>query len=100
DPAERFSRSLFLSSTLKFMPKYRAMEFVPGGTEKVCDCPATFFSTVERRGYEDFLNPRSKSLINTRDTFTLAIDILYRLGFRTIYCVGTEMRIRPSEAQA
>lgn len=100
DPSERFHRSIYLDPSIqKFMLGGRTLDLVPGGTEKVCDCPNTYFINHETRGYLDAFGQQHQKILHSLDAFMQAIDICFRLGFRRIYCVGCDMRIRPSEAQ-
>lgn len=101
DPTARFSRSVFLDPTIaKFVNLSRKFDLLPGGgSEKVCDCPNLHFFSIEHRGYGDLIDPNSDRIVNQRDSFVQAIDLLFRLGFRRIYCVGTEMKILPSAKQ-
>lgn len=100
DPTSKFHRSIFLDSSIdKFALAGRYKDLIPGGTEKLCDCPRVFFVERENRGYADFLGSKFDHVVNCRDSFIQAIDIAYRLGFRVFYCVGVDMMIRPSDAQ-
>lgn len=100
DTIGRFPRSTFISAgVIKFLPSWLKADLIAGGTEKACDCPSTYFVDVERRGYGDWLKPGSPNSNRTRDSFTMAIDILFRLGFRRIFCAGTDMIVRPSSEQ-
>ncbi len=101
DPSARFHRSTYLDPSItKFVHRRRAMDIVPETTVKVCDCPNTvFFDRDGRRGYAEFLDVRHPGIIDWGDSMVQAIDILYRLGFRTIYLAGCEMRVRPSADQ-
>ncbi len=100
DPSARFHRSTFLdASILKFVHPRRAMDLVPETTHKVCDCPNLFFFDADaRRGFANFLATEHKSVIDWNDSLMQAIDIAYRLGFRTFYLVGCDMQVRPSHA--
>jgi hypothetical protein len=101
DPTARFHRSIYLDpSVTKFVHKRRAMDLVPETTFKVCECPNTyFFERDGQRGFDDLLRDRSAGIVDWQDSFVQGIDILYRLGFRTIYLAGTELRVRPSVEQ-
>ncbi|MCC7422017.1 MAG: hypothetical protein IT428_17195 [Planctomycetaceae bacterium] len=100
DPTPRFHKSVFLNPRIiKFLKSDKIKDLVPGTTVKACDCPATYFFRNEHRGYSDFLKPSSDRILNALDSFLQAFDIGFRLGFRTFFCVGTELIIRPSEAQ-
>lgn len=101
DPTARFHRSVYLDpSVMKFVHHRRAMDLVPETTFKVCECPNTFFFDRNgKRGFADFLSPSHEGICDWADTMVQAIDILYRLGFRTIYLAGCEMRVRPSAEQ-
>lgn len=101
DPTARFLKSIYLDAgVMKFLPRTRGMDLVPGTTFKVCDCPnAYFFERDAVRGYADAFSPTATGILDWRDTLVQAIDVLYRLGFRTIYLAGCEMAVRPSPAQ-
>ncbi len=101
DPTARFHRSLYLDAgVIKFVHRRRAMDLVPETTIKVCECPATYcFDRDGQRGFGNFLAPGQTAIVDWQDSLVQAIDILYRLGFRTIYLAGTEMRVRPSVEQ-
>lgn len=101
DPTVRFHRSIYLDpGVIKFVHRRRAMDLVPETTFKVCECPATlFFDREPGRGFADLLAPASRGVVDWADSFVQALDILFRLGFRTLYLAGCDMRIRPSDAQ-
>ncbi len=99
DPSAAFSPWVFRNPRItKFVINSRRMDLIPGGAEKICDCPNTVCVNVEHRGYRDFIKPGGK-VIHALDSFLQALDILYHLGFRRIYCVGCDMIVRPSAAQ-
>lgn len=101
DPTVRFLRSIYLDpGILKFVHRRRAMDLVPESDAKVCDCPGTvFFDRDVGRGFGNFLDPESPRLIDWADSMVQGIDLLYRLGFRTIYLAGCDMRVLPSPEQ-
>lgn len=101
DPSCRFHRSIYLDpGVMKFLHRRRAMELVPETAFKVCECPATFFFERDRsRGFADLLASRAEGIVDWADSLVQAIDILYRLGFRTLYLAGCDMRVRPSAEQ-
>lgn len=100
DPTPRFHRSIFLDPRItKFCQSRFRLDLVPDTGLKVADCPNTLFFDKECRGYGEFLDPSATKLLDCQDSFCQAIDILFRLGYRVLYCVGTDMRIRPSEPQ-
>lgn len=100
DPTARFHRSIFLDASIqKFLLGGRRMDLVPGGSEKSCECPNTYFVNHETRGYLDSFGQHHRKILHMLDSFIQGLDISFRLGFRRIYCVGTDMRIRPSEEQ-
>lgn len=98
DPSARFHRSVYLdASIVKFVHARRAMDLVPGTSFKVCECPATlFFDRDTERGYADFLAPGQRCIIDWNDSLLQAIDIAYRIGFRTLFLAGCDMYVRPS----
>lgn len=99
DPTARFHRSIYLDAgILKFVHRRRAMDLVPETTFKVCECPGVvFFDRHAGRDFSTFLAPQAPGIIDWADSMVQAIDLLYRLGFRTIYLAGCEMRVRPPE---
>lgn len=101
DPTVRFHRSIYLDpGILKFVHRRRAMDLVPESDAKVCDCPGTlFFDRDVGRGFGNFLDPTATKLIDWADSMVQGIDLLYRLGFRTIYLAGCDMRVLPSSEQ-
>lgn len=101
DPTVRFQRSIYLDpGVLKFVHRRRAMDLVPETTFKVCECPGVvFFDRDPQRSFSNLLSPGALGIIDWADTMVQAIDILYRLGFRTIYLAGCELRVRPSAEQ-
>jgi hypothetical protein len=101
DPTARFHKSLYLDAgVIKFVHRRRAMDLVPETTLKVCECPATYcFDRDGQRGFHNFVASGQSAVVDWQDSLVQAIDILYRLGFRTIYLAGTEMRVRPSVEQ-
>ncbi len=101
DPSARFHRSVYLDpGIVKFVHRRRAMDLVPETTYKVCECPNLyFFERDGQRGFHDFLSPTHSRIADWADSMVQAIDILYRLGFRTIYLAGCEMLVRLSAEQ-
>jgi len=99
DPTVRFHRSIYLDpGILKFVHRRRAMDLVPETTFKVCDCPGVvFFDRNPHRDFSTLLSPDAAGIVDWSDTMVQAIDILYRLGFRTAYLAGCELRVRPAE---
>ncbi|MAT14606.1 MAG: hypothetical protein CMJ46_04975 [Planctomyces sp.] len=101
DPSVRFHKSVYLDpGVMKFVHKRRALDLVPESSFKVCDCPnLLFFERERQRQFTDFVAPHHTGIVDWSDSMVQAIDILYRLGFRTIYLVGCEMQISPSSVQ-
>jgi hypothetical protein len=101
DPTVRFHRSIYLDpGILKFVHRRRAMDLVPEATFKVCECPGVVcFDRDPQRGFSNLLDPNAAGIVDWADTMVQAIDILFRLGFRTIYLAGCELRVRPSAEQ-
>lgn len=101
DPTARFHRSIYLDPSIqKFMLGGRRMDLVPGGSEKLCDCPNTYFINHEvRANYTDAFGQHYRKIVHMLDSFVQALDIAFRLGFRKFYCVGCDMRVSPSEEQ-
>lgn len=118
DPTGRFLRSTYLDpSIMKFIPRGRAMDVVPGTTNKVCDSPNTvFFERDHTVGFHDFLSPfassnspdqwrRSETVTDWQDSLVQAIHLAWLLGFRKLYLAGCDMHVAPGpewirEAQA
>ena len=100
DPSPRFLGSIFLDHKVqKFVLGGRFMDLIPGTGTKICEAPNLYCVDTEFRPYSRFIDPNATKQIGCRDTFCLTITILYSLGFRKLYCAGTEMAIRLSEAQ-
>ena len=101
DPSARFHRSVYLDgSIMKFLHERRAMDLVPETTFKVCECPGTvFFERDADRGFADFLVGSQRGVIDWNDSLLQAIDIAYRLGFRTLYLAGCDLHVKPSPDQ-
>lgn len=100
DPTARFSRATFHDpSILKFVRGSRHADLVPETTEKVDECPSTVFFDVEFRKYSNFVYPTAEKVNDSLDSLILCIDIAYLLGFRELFLLGTDMRIKPSQAQ-
>ncbi|QDU78986.1 hypothetical protein Pla110_06900 [Polystyrenella longa] len=101
DPSTRFHKSIYFDAGItKFVHKRRALDLVPESSFKVCDCPNLYFFDRQRdRQFHDFLAPHHSGIVDWSDSMVQAIDILYRLGFRTLFLVGCEMRVQPSVAQ-
>ncbi|RLS52601.1 MAG: hypothetical protein DWH91_16260 [Planctomycetota bacterium] len=109
DPTQRFQRSTYLDpSVLKFVPRGRAMDLVPGSSFKVCDCPQTvFFDRDPQVGFHNFLSrpmgapttvkPR-EGITDWQDSLIQAIHIACLLGFRTLYLAGCEMFVAPASS--
>jgi hypothetical protein len=112
DPTVRFHRSIYLDPSItKFVHRSRAMDLIPETTFKVCEAPATlFFDRDPQRGYHNFpaaaatwarpgetsALPAEVKVTDWQDSLIQAIDIAWRLGFRTLYLAGCELCIRPS----
>ena len=100
DPTARFHRSIYHDARIaKLLPAWRASDLVPDTTDKVCDCPNTAFFELEGRDYRDAIAPGQTRVLDWADSFVMAIDLAYRLGFRRLLLAGCDMRVRPSEEQ-
>jgi hypothetical protein len=100
DPTGRFCRSIFTDpSIMKFINRFRTHDLVPGGDEKLCDMPNTFFYENENRSFTNFFDRANDGINHSLDSFVQLLDIGFMLGFREFICAGTEMAIRPSAAQ-
>ncbi len=108
DPTGRFLRSTYLDpSIVKFIPRGRAMDVVPGTTSKVCDSPNTvFFDRDHAVGFHDFLSPftsansqeplrRSEAVTDWQDSLVQAIHLAWSIGFRKLYLAGCDMHVAP-----
>lgn len=100
DNTPRFHKSIFLDpSIMKFVREMRHLDLIPETNHKLCDAPNTYFFPNENRDYSSFFSEEHQTINHSLDSFIQALDIAYRLGFRTFYCVNTELKITPSEAQ-
>lgn len=100
DPSARFHRSTYLdASVMKFLPRGRSTDLVPETTYKVFDCPGTAFFDLEGRDYASAIRRNQTRVLDWSDSFVMAIDIAFRLGFRRLYLVGCDMRVTPSRSQ-
>ncbi len=100
DPNPRFAPSIYLNPSItKFVHLGYRMDLVPDTSYKMCDCPGMYFIENEHRGYGDYLRWSATKVLNARDSFVQALDIAFHLGFRRLYTVGTDMRVRLSPAQ-
>lgn len=97
----RFLPSVYLdASVTKILPVRRVKDLVPGTTLKVCECPNTvFFERDGRPGFADLLDPARRGVVDWADSMVMALEIVYRLGFRRVFLVGCEMRVRPTREQ-
>ncbi len=108
DPTGRFLRSTYLDpSILKFIPRGRAMDVVPGTTNKVCDSPNTvFFDRDHSVGFHNFLSPvvsshdheprtRPEAITDWQDSLIQAIHLAWVIGFRQLYLAGCDMHVAP-----
>ena len=97
DPTARFSRSTYLDpAVMKLLPARRALDLVPETTWKACDCPNVYFFQGDRdRGFDNFVSSQHTTVVDWNDSLVQAIDAAYQLGFRTLYLLGSDMRIEP-----
>lgn len=108
DPTGRFQKSTYLDpSIMKFLPRGRAMDVVPGTTSKVCDSPNTvFFDRDQTVGFHDFLSRSTTAspadphaslgaITDWQDSLIQAIHIAYAIGFRSLYLAGCDMHVAP-----
>lgn len=86
DSAGKYSKSILMDpSFMKFC--YLSKENDVIGDKMWQDMPNTIFlSTSECKPSRFFY--KSRDFIWWRNVFLLALQVLYRLGFRTVYCVG------------
>lgn len=100
DPSPRFHGSIFMNPLVKkFINGGRTMDIVPGTALKACDMPNMYFYDLENRPYSEFFTEEGVGILHCLDSLILALDICFRLGFRTFYLVGTDLRISPSKEQ-
>lgn len=100
DPTYRFSGATYNDpSIMKFFRGSRVMDIIPEGIDKVCDCPNAYFCDMGNKAFSNFIDLGSDKLNHSLDSFIMTLDIAIRLGFRKIYCLGTDMAVRPSPAQ-
>lgn len=100
DTTSRFSRSTFQDPTIvKFVRGNRHTDLIPDGTEKVHDCPSVYYYEMEFRKYSNFVYPTAEKVNDSLDSMVAALDIAYLLGFREVFLIGADMRIRPSPTQ-
>ncbi|MBA4031361.1 MAG: hypothetical protein C0478_10805 [Planctomyces sp.] len=99
DPTARFLPSIYRSPrTLKFLHRRRSMDLLPGGTHKLCECPGLVFFENEKRDFTHAFSPQANKILDWNDSLIQAIDILFHLGFRTLYLAGCELSIAPATA--
>lgn len=97
DPTNRFSAEVMWSPrTVKFFCGGRVQNLISSSTYKVCDAPQTYFFDSQNKSYADYFGVGP--ILDSRDSFLQAVDIAVRLGFKHIYCVGVDLRIKPSQA--
>jgi len=100
DPTVRFPAEIYLNPRIrKFVVKGRRMDLLRGLPIKVCECPNVYFFEREYRDFSDILRPESAKVLDCQDTMMQAIDIAYRLGYRSLLLAGTEMAVFPSAEQ-
>lgn len=100
DPTVRFMRSTFLDPSIqKWVRTGRLNDLVPETTLKVRDCPNVLGYDMEYRTFDNFIYPTAEKVNDSLDSLVLCIDIAYLLGFRELFLIGTDMRIKPSDAQ-
>jgi hypothetical protein len=98
DPTARFLPSIYRSPrTLKFLHRRRSMDLLPGGTHKLCECPGLVFFENEKRDFTHAFSPQANKILDWNDSLIQAIDILFHLGFRTLYLAGCELSIAPAK---
>lgn len=96
DPTNRFSAELIWSpNVVKFFRTSRAMNLIPGSTHKVCEAPRTVFFDSCLKTYTTFFG--HDAIVDSRDSYIQAVDIAIRLGFKHIYMLGVDLRVKPSE---
>lgn len=98
DQTYQFPKSLlFDPSITKFIKGNRAMDLATDTTEKVCDCPNVICFDNQTRRYKQHWSTGSTGVLDSRDSMLQAIDIAIKLGYRTLVCLGCEMRVPISE---
>lgn len=98
DPTVRFHKSVYLDpGIMKFVHRRRAMDLVPETNFKVCECPNLYcFDRDGSPGFADMVSSSRTGILDWADSLVQAIDILYCLGFRTLYLAGCDMQVAPS----
>lgn len=100
DTTARFSRCVFNDPSItKLIRGSRATDLTPESTDKVYDCPATYFFDAEFRKYSNFVYATAEKVNDSLDSFVQAIDLAYLMGFRELYLLGADMRVAPSPEQ-
>lgn len=94
DATHQFSRCILQDPSItKFVKHSRFMDIATGTTEKLCDCPSTYFIDVEERQYSEMFDIKSESILDACDSFLMAVDIAIKLGYRRLCLIGAEMRV-------
>lgn len=98
DATHQFSRCILQDPSItKFVKHSRSMDLATGTTEKLCDCPNTYFMDLQERPYSEMFDTRSESILDAGDSFLMAVDVAIKLGYRRLYLIGTEMQVPVSE---
>lgn len=94
-----YSESILVNPTImKFGIISRRKELVSG--RRWCQWPNTyFFGTTDKFSYHNFLH-RHRDLVWWKNTFFIALQLAYRLGFRTAYLVGCGFKMDPKKQYA
>lgn len=94
-----YSESILIDPTvMKFAVISRRKEIVMG--QAWATCPNTyFFGTNEGFTHRNFLD-RHRDLVWWKNTFFIAIQLAYRLGFRKIYLAGCGFKISKEQQYA
>lgn len=78
-------------SITKFVLETRKREWI--GSRQVRECPNVVLFRNEPRNYYNFLDPSSDKINNSCNSFVQALDIGYRLGYRTFHLLGTPFKV-------
>ena len=100
DPTERFSSLVMRDPSItKFVTGARATDPIPDTSNSLCTGPGVYCFNNEYRGYDNFLSHASEKIVHAQDSMLQALDIMFQMGIRHVYCLGCEMKMIPSHEQ-
>lgn len=85
--------------TMKFTIISRREEVVGSTGKKVREFPNQYFFGTTTRPLQTFLKPH-RDLVWWKSVFPIALQMAYRLGFRTVYLVGCGFKMGPTQQYA